>query len=237
MAIEAVNVILARHMKAAEKRLRTDQVDRIEIRTAFAPPATEAAASGLELPAAAAWSVVTAVGLLVAHHELHPGLMEPGAAGDKEADMVAMLTRVSVLHDWRLSVREARATATGLGPVLGEAGVRAVLGAAQKLVIGRPAAAEVLPILRERPWEVPAALRRNGGLASVDVDAYAHHFPVEAKLYTTRGGWWPERRAKPVGQGAGARVVAEARYGSGAEGLLAADLSAPAAGFVQALLA
>lgn len=237
VAIEGVNVILERHLRAAEKRLRTDQVDRIEIRTAFGPPATEAAASSIDGAASAAWSIVGAVGLLVAHHELTPALLEPGASGDKEPDMREMLARVAVLHDWRLSVREARATAGALGPVLGEAGVRAVVASAQKLLIGRPPAAELLPILRERPWEVPGSLRRGGGLDDVDVDGYAHHFPVEVKLYTTRGGWWPERRSRPVGQGAGARAVAAARYGAGAEALMDGPLAAPAADFVRAVLA
>ncbi|MBM4365735.1 MAG: hypothetical protein FJ102_05930, partial [Deltaproteobacteria bacterium] len=237
VAIEAVNVILGRHLRAAEKRLRADQIDRVEIRTGFGPPCTEAAAVNLQAPSAAAWSVAEGTAVLVALHELHPALLEAGALGDREADARALVPRVSVMHHWKLSAREAVATARTLGPVLGEAGLATVLRAGQRLVIGRPGADELWPLVQERPWSVIGPLRRKGDLADVNVDGYVHCFPVEVKLYTTRGGWWPERRHAPVGQGPGAAGVAASRYGEGGQALLDADdLGQPAPSFVKALL-
>ncbi len=237
VALEAVNVILERHLRAAEKRLRADQIDRIELRTGFGPPCTEAAAINLPAPSAAAWSVAEATAVLVALHELGPALLEAGAMGDKEADARALVPRVSVMHQWKLSAREAVATARALGPVLGEAGVATVLRAGQRLVIGRPSADEIVPLLQERPWAMLGPLRKSGDLSDVNIDGYVHCFPVDVKLYTTRGGWWPERRQAPVGQGSGAAGVAVARYGEGGQALLDAnDLGEPATAFVKALL-
>jgi hypothetical protein len=232
VAIDAVNIILGRHLKAAEKRLRPDQVDRIEIRTAFGPSATEVAAAQIAGPGAAAWSVAEAVALLVAHHEFGPEHLHSEASGEKTSDVRELVPRIAVIHDWRLSMREAVATCRALGPVLGEAGVRAVFSAARPLVSGRPRLADVMAAVEERSWEALPALQRKGGLEAVELASFGWCFPVEVKLYTTRGGWWPERRVTTLGNEAS---LAHKRGGAAQAGDPPA--SGPAHDWVQRILA
>jgi hypothetical protein len=64
--------------------------------------------------------------------------------------------------------------------------------------------------------------------------------PVEIKLYTTRGGWWPERRALPAGSAATGDIEAVALHKhGGADAAALADVNAASDGarWVKELLA
>ena len=237
VALEALDVILVRHLKASEKRLRADQVERIELRTAFSPAATEEGSRGWAAPALGAWSIAEAFGVMVAHHELGPEWIDAGAAPDKVADIAAVASRVEIVHDWRLNVRKGRVAAETLGPLLGEVGVLTVLRAAKPLFVGRPTLEGWGPMLGERPWAIVQGLLRKGGLPACTLEG-AQFWPTDLKLYTTRGGWWPERRSMPSGGGESLEAAAKARYGhdTRADILLAAPGAQPAAEWVAELL-
>lgn len=238
VALDALDVILVRHMKAGEKRLRADQVERIELRTAFGPAATEAGSAGFGAPALGAWSIAEAFGVMVAHHELGPEWLDVGAAPEKAEEVAAVASRLSIVHDWRLSVRKGRVAAESMGPLLGGAGASTVLRAAKPLLLGRPDPDSIVPMFQERPWSIVRALRRPGGLEACQIEA-AQCWPTELKLYTTRGGWWPERRSVPNGGGVGLEAAAKARFGhdTRADALLAASGSQPAAEWIAELRA
>lgn len=233
VALDALDEVLGRHLKAAEKRLRAEQIERIELRTAWGGPG--AAPTAFSAPALGAWSLPEAFGLLLAHHELGPELLEVGASGDKADEVAHVAARVQVVEDWRLSLRKARTLSQALGPVLGSAGLRAALSAGRGRVSGPPDAAQLGALLGEAPWATLAGLRRRGGLAACTLDQ-AQSWPVELKLYTTRGGWWPERRSAPSGTGPGLRAAALARYAGPGAALLDAPGDRPAADWIQECL-
>ncbi len=234
-ALDALDVILCRHLKAGEKRLRADQIERVVFRTAWG--SAESAAVGLPRPALGATSLAEAAALMITQHELGPEWLAEGASGDKTEDVAAVAARVEVVTDSRLSARKARLMAEALGPVLGEAGLRVIGKAAAGRLRGAELSGELLPLLRERPWAALAGLRRTGGLAACTVDD-ALAWPTELKLYTTRGGWWPERRQTPTGHGAGLEPAARARFGDDARvnRLLASPADRPARDWIAELL-
>lgn len=182
VAIEAVHEVLRRHVRAAEKRLRPDQVDRLEIRVCGWTADADAAAAPED-------RIAHQVGRLVATYE-RDGDGDPDGAS-------AVAERVLIQADPRLSLRAATALAASLGGLVGG---RALLKAAPSVGVVDPLALPAL--LRERPDRVlRALLREPGTLAGAEPAPWA--LPVEVKLYTTRGGWWPERRALPEGTLAG----------------------------------
>lgn len=238
VALDGLDVILGRHLRAGEKRLRLDQVERIEVRVAFGPEAMQSAVGALSPPSLGAYSLAEAMALLVAHHELGVGWLEAGASGERAADVAGLAERVSVVHDWKLSVRKALALSAALGPVLGGQGRRKAVRAGLSRLNGLPDADAVLAALREQPWTLFAGLGRTGGLEACELESAAV-WPTEIKLYTTRGGWWPERRRAATGVGSDLEAAARARFGNdtAASALLSLPLSTPAQSFVAELLA
>lgn len=154
-AVEGVAEILRRHVKAADKRLRVDQVERIEVRLDALAARRIAALAGrgiAEHPLDAAtrpYALASVLGLLIATHEEGPGLLRLAAFRDHAEAVAAVAERVEVVVDPRLTVRRLRGTARALWPLL-------------------------------------------AGAAGPD----APHLPcpVSLRVFTTRGGVWPERR-------------------------------------------
>ncbi len=81
----------------------------------------------------------------------------------------------------------------------------------------------------------------------MDVEAFRYRHPVEVKLYTTRGGWWPERRDTAEGapgwswEATVEGVLDKAACGEAERrqrmaSLLSAEDSAPAKDWVSGLL-
>lgn len=247
VAVQGVHEILKRHVKAAEKRLRSDQVERIEVRAGLLPWAMDLAADPLEAlsPAGLAWSIKRAVGVLVARHSLRPGDLAPAALAEKRDEIAAIAAKVEVIHDWSLTVATVEHFTRVLGPLfhgLGPLQLRAVR-ARLKSAGGWPQwhREDLLPIARARPDRVLRNLRAPAGdLGDVDLSAFRWQLPVEIKLYTTRGGWWPERRALPQGSVATHDIEAvalEKHGGAQASALLARPGGAPATAWVTELLA
>jgi hypothetical protein len=213
-ALEAVDVVLKRHLRAADKRLRADQVERIDVHLAW--PAWEELRDGTTL--------ATLVGRLVATHTLDAAWH---AAAPPEAEAVA--ERVVVHHDWRLSARLLRAVEaegeamptlragltelrrTRAVPALHAADLHALLGAAA-------------------PW-------RRGGVAGGAASPPAPgpwKNPVRIELSTTRGGRWPVRLDAP----SVVRAVASARARHpDADRLLDADGTTDVRDWARAVLA
>jgi hypothetical protein len=253
VAVEAIQEVLRRHVKAADKRLRADQVERIEVRVGAQAHAAEVAAlalaGGSDIGVAA--SVARSVGVLVAHHALEPSVLggahAPMADGgpssaERAAEAEAVASRVQIVHDWGLTVRAHEKMAQVLAPLLGGPG--ALRRAPALFDDGLPpfAAQDVAAALRARPDRLLRTLRTPAGdLGAVDLSTFQWHAPVEVKLYTTRGGWWPERRALPLGNGDDRSALALSRFEDEARPRAAEALSAvgstTAAVWLEGLLA
>lgn len=245
VAVEGVGEILKRHVKAADKRLRPEQVERVEIRAGLLPWAMDQAGATVDArsPVAQAWSLKRAVGVLVARHDLRPEDLTPAALEEKAGDIESVASRVEVVHDWALTLGTVEAFTRALGPLFARLSpmqlrqVRARL----KDAGGWPSwgRQDLWPIVRARPDRVVRNLQaRAGDLGDVDLAAFRWQIPVEIKLYTTRGGWWPERRALPLGSVASGDIeaVALAKHG-GADAAALAAATGPADRWVRSLLA
>ncbi len=175
--LEGLDEILKRHFKAADKRLRAEQVERIEVR--------------LCLPAWASEQVrpqaPDLIGRLVAFHAL--GVAERTASDERAAEVAAVAERVEVLHDVVLTAGFARSCGAAVGALnlrrmMAVRGLLRHAGAWPALGL-----ADVGGVVRARPDRLFRAAPAGGGVAPLV-------WPVQIKLYTTRGGWWPERRER-----------------------------------------
>ncbi len=241
VALEAVDEVLRRHVRAADKWLRCDQVEKIELRMALpAFIASGAALDGRLDAEAVCRSLPLAVGVLLARHVLGPGELSPAALAERADDIRHVASKVELRHDWALTLRAA-----AMVPAwnLDLAAARRRVGSLGALPL--PASGDWSRLIRARPWT-----RLRDLLSSDPVDdQFSGLYPVELKLYTTRGGWWPERRETPRGTAAGGEREslarsrfslargdgARARRESAAERLLTAD--GTAAEFVAELSA
>ncbi len=246
-ALQGIAEILRRHVRAADKRLRADQVERIEIRAGLLPWAMDQAGTEVDVrsPGALAWNLKRAVGVLIARHALLPADLTPDALAERAEDIERVASRVEVVHDWALTLATVDSFTRSLGPLFSGLSPLQLREIRTRLkdTGGWPEwhRTDLLPILRARPDRVLRNLRvAQADLGEVDLTAFRWQIPVEIKLYTTRGGWWPERRALPQGSVATGDIeaVALAKHG-GAEAaqLLEASPDRRATEWVTELLA
>jgi hypothetical protein len=165
----------------------------------------------------------------IVFHELTPALCDDGALASRADELAAVASRVAVVHDWGLSFGTVEGATSSLGPLLagfGPADYRALRGRLKPAGAWPTWTVEELPdAASARPDRILAALLgKRGTLAQAAVHPYAWQLPVRIKLYTNRGGWWPERRSRPEGTVAGGDLesVALARFGAGADDLVTA---------------
>lgn len=208
-AVQGFHEILRRHQKAASKRLRVDQVERIEVRLDHlawmraqpAPAADRIPDDGL-LP----FSIPHAIGVLAAAHEDGPALYDEALLRDRAADILSVAAKVEVRPDLGLTVQRMRGVSRALAPLMAEV-PRRKRGQMARSVL-REALANV-PMPDRSDW---ASFLRSDPLALVEGALEAPpsgmsvgdpnrpgglHIPAPTflRLYTSRGGWWPERRS------------------------------------------
>ena len=205
--VQQVWEILRRHVKAADKRLRADQVDRIHIKATFATVSQEQLAQGhggLD-PASIPYSVKRSIGVLLVAQELGPEQLRTGWLESEKDRIAEVASKVEIEHDWVRTwgfvehlVEVAAPLLAGLTRAeLRTAGLRAsgTYGSP-----GMPAASELLTLLRHRPDQLMEKIRyASGDLADARLDEWQYRLGSEVRLYTTRGGSWPDRRDLPEG--------------------------------------
>jgi len=255
--VQAVHEILMRHVKAADKRLRVNQVDRIEL-SVSAPTFNLAELRSRHpslAPGAVSSCLRTSIGVLVAEHSLGPAELTEGFLARKHDAITEVASKVEISHDWDRTLDLVEHVVDVLGPLLAgvtsaelrTAGLRAT-GTYGRLPLG---GRDLLMVLRRRPGQLMERLRyQTGDLSEAPLEQWQFRYGAEVKVYTTRGGNWPERRdvawgspgwdwsdsvgrvhAKFAGAGADEEALAAA------EALGKTDLSADATGYVKALLA
>jgi 2-methylcitrate dehydratase PrpD len=203
--LQAVRQILRRHIKAADKRLRSDQVERVEIglpMTAFSlvrPQGSPAVDEPWSLP----WDLRCAVATLICEHSLDKKMHLDGAWERLSPTVQALAGRVHIHHDWQLSLAHLRHNAEVWAPLLAGVrpsecwamGRRVVSGG---LGLGRPSPRMVLEMLRARPDRLLEGFRSGSGdLSDVRLAEWQVRHGARVKVFTTRGGTWPEDRTIP----------------------------------------
>jgi hypothetical protein len=209
-AVEGVHEILRRHVKAADKRLRVDQLERVEIIAAAPIPGFASAAP----PTDSAWSAVSvatnarqAIGLLVSAYEFGPAQLAEGPLADSQASATSIAGRVHVVTDWGRSATAVAHMLETAAPLF--AGV-APSALARWWLRGRPegglggsgdgAAVALRQVLGARPDRVLRALARaKPDLGTARLESWQPRTDTLIRLHTTRGGTWPERRTVPEG--------------------------------------
>ncbi len=255
--VQAVREILRRHVKAAEKRLRVDQWDRVEL-------AVDGVAHGMDQVAARhpgvspgplPYAIARTIGALAVHYDFGPDQLSADWLGAHHEAVADIARRIELFHDWRATeswvehlLDTAEPLFSGVRPAELRAASRRIL-ATHGASLGSPNPHELFEVLKRRPDRVLARVGRGSGdLADMDVAAFRHHHPVEVKLYTTRGGWWPERRDTPEGapgwswEATVDGVLVKAAQGdperrATADALLASDGGESASDWVGSLLA
>lgn len=231
--LQALDEVLRRHVKAAEKRLRFDQIERIELRVGGGALGEVGA---LGWPAGAG-SLAQLAGALVVGHSLSLGALREAMAPAHAERVAAVAGRIAVHTDpvralctplsllsampqllgglpWGLRARAA-------GQLLG--GARAGLGPAWWRGLPPVSVEAVLGLLRDA----------GDDLGEARLEELVLRFDTELVVYTTRGGAWRERRERARG-GPGApwgQTVDDAldRAASGLHGAPAAAAEARAA--------
>jgi len=204
--VQGVHEILRRHVKAADKRLRVDQLQRIEVRTGILTWAAESMASrwpGLQ-EGSVTRSPSRAIGVLVAAHALGAEQVDPAWLSEHRDEVAAAAGRVEIHHDADQSRALADHLVNVLGPMFAGVTTRELRHAAHRArhELHWPNKAPLANLL-SRPSHldrlVQVARRSSGDFSQVDARAIRFHLGADIKLFTTRGGWWPERRELPEG--------------------------------------
>lgn len=251
---QAVAEILARHVKAADKRLRPDQIERIEVEVGAPGWMMEQVASvhpALD-PATVQWSIRRAIGALVVAHELGPDQLDAAWLDAHQAEVGAVVSRVEVSHSWKHTLALVDHLSDVAAPLfagltlseLAHAGREAQQRFGHRLP--PPAAADLLLLATTRPDRLYERLRRaSGDLADARLVEWQPLYGATVRVHTTRGGAWPEDRSIAEGApgwpwdrtqaGVIAKFEGKSRAGRAA-GLLAAAGGADAEGWVSSLL-
>lgn len=255
-AVQAVEEILARHVKAAEKRLRWDQVERIEVGLGAPGFALHGRAAGVAALGAlgALHRLPEAIGRLVVGAELDPRALARDAAaedgGPMSNEVAHVARRVEVHHAWPRTRDLVDHSVDVLGPLLVGLDLPTLRRAAAAWTSAGPGATLSSPVavswlLRLRPDQLLERLRyQSGDLADCRLDELQERLGADVVLHTTRGGSWRERRDGAVGspgwpwQDTVERLLR--RWGAGPEDAERAraltQASGPAAAWVEALL-
>jgi hypothetical protein len=204
VAVEAVEEILKRHVKAADKRLRADQVEKIEVRVELGCLQAEQAVEALGAAAPVGLSLRQRIGVLVAQHRLDASVLTASALAEKRAEIDAVAGRVVLKAGWVQSLAGAAARRAALAGLRSPTPLRSLPSLVKKLE--PPPADQWGELLEVRPDRLLKELLVPGHGSP---EKFRWEEPVEVKLYTNRGGWWPERRALPRGVGEDAEVVAQ----------------------------
>ncbi|MDG1480883.1 MAG: MmgE/PrpD family protein [Myxococcota bacterium] len=202
--VQGVREILNRHIKAADKRLRVDQVERIEISTTALSAAMARRHWPLR-PSTVPHSIRHAVGVLVVNNELSTEHLTEGWLAENREQIGAVAGRVSVTQDagrsvqWMTSLVEV-ATPLFAGITLDELKQVMQKARSQYGMASMKTRSGMLAWAKARPDRLYDRIRYStGDLSTARLEELQFRCDTEVKLFTTRGGSWPERRSLPEG--------------------------------------
>jgi 2-methylcitrate dehydratase PrpD len=206
--VQAFSEVLKRHVRAADKRLRADQIDRIEIVAGLPTWAAEQAAgsnpilNGVGVSQSLRWSI----GVLALGHALTPARLNDSWLAARAEGIGEVVRRIELRHDWSTTLMMADHLVDAAAPLLAGLTVDELLSiprrARESFGAGpdRMAAADLLQLVRLRPDRLAERiLHASGDLADADLTGWQFRFDTELVVHTSRGGRWPERRSLPEG--------------------------------------
>lgn len=201
--VQSVHELLRRHVRAAEKRLRTDQVERITLRVAA--PGWASAQLSQSSPDEITRSIARSIAALITAHELGSTQLDPAWRQTHHEVLADLEQRVEISHSWAFTVAGMVHLAEVCGPLFAGASPAAIARAMRAQGAAWPSLplprqpSELLELARVHPERI--LLAKAGDISSFNPASWRCPQRVEVKLYTTRGGWWPERRENPDGVG------------------------------------
>lgn len=205
--VQAVQEILRRHVKAADKRLRIDQIDRIEIRShALTVGLAKSQLSGRPLDSASVCADLRRqIGTLFVTHELDAASIRSEEL-DRHSEAIEWVAeRVELIHDWPSTLALVQSMRESMSPLYGTIPLRDIWKTSRSSEHGfgwsglLPPTDQWREVLKARPDRLLTSTTPGTDLSEVDERAFRYCLPTEVKLFTTRGGWWPERRDTPEG--------------------------------------
>ncbi len=198
--VQATLEILRRHVRAANKRLRVDQIEQIDV-LATAPTVElerrSARHGGLD-PAAICGSVSRAIGVAAVAQELGPEQLTRGWLERERERIFAVARRVTVRHDPSRSRALVTLLVQAAGPLLAGVQPEEAWPVISRLLGGGPTLEAARERLRLRP--LLARLQyQSGDLGDARLDEWQPRLSASVRVHTTRGGAWPEEREVPEG--------------------------------------
>ena len=206
-ALDGIQEILDRHIKAADKRLRGDQVSGIKVTLTAPALALESWSSrrGLITHTGLAHSLKHAIGALIVDHELGASQLSGERWAERREQYGDIARLVKVEHDIDLTmelISSALSTASPLFSGLTEREFRELASRAELRQIGWPdmRLAHVRSIAAHRPDRWLRMVRyASHDLAQARLDDWQLKLGAGVEVSTTRGGKWPDRRVTAVG--------------------------------------
>jgi hypothetical protein len=206
-ATDALVEILGRHVRAADKRLRPDQWTDCRVRCAWPTWAMQsAAATGLP---GLTWNLSSLFGVLGKGHEIGAEQLTHDWWQEELPAIEQIASTVRVEHHWAHTLQAGQALIEQLGPLFSELSISDLQAAFARIGAGGPKMAspvsksELMALVKSRPSGLLGLMKRpQGDLSTIDLQAFRFTLPVDLRLSTTRGGFWPETRIVPEG-GAG----------------------------------
>jgi 2-methylcitrate dehydratase PrpD len=203
---DAVNEVLQRHIKAADKRLRADQVKQITVRV----PAPSVALDqwmerhGLREAASLGHAVRHGIGALVVDHALGVEQMAEEGWEERRLSYGKIASKVRVEHDISLTLDLMGHMVDTVAPLIG--GVTEGEWKAMAEKVRRPEVAwpsisftDVRSLVQYRPDRWFKTIRyASRNLADSRLSEWQMRLGSNVEIATTRGGTWPERRIIPA---------------------------------------
>jgi 2-methylcitrate dehydratase PrpD len=203
--LQAAREVFRRHLKAADKRLRADQVSAVEI--ALPGPALalalQAAGRPASTPWALPWRLPSAVGVLLVDHSLDGRTHDPELWASIRDRVGLVASKLTLTHDWDLTMGLAAHTVEIWAPLLAgltRAELQRALGSfrSMHLQTAGPGAKDLLAIARARPDQLLTRIQyASGDLSDVRMDEWKYCMGAKVRVHTIRGGAWPEEREIP----------------------------------------
>lgn len=205
-ATDALVEILGRHVRAADKRLRPDQWTDCRVRCAWPTWAMQSAAvAGMP---GLTWSLPSLFGVLGKGHEIGAEQLTQDWWQKELPAIEQIAATVRVEHHWAYTLQAGQALFEQLGPLFSELSLADLQAAFARIGSGGPrlgtpvSKSELMGLFKNRPTGLLGLMKRpEGDLSDVDLQAFRFTLPVDLRLSTSRGGFWPETRHVPDGGG------------------------------------
>jgi 2-methylcitrate dehydratase PrpD len=205
--LDGVDEVLARHIKAADRRLRPDQVQAIKV----AVPAPAVALDnwmgrhGLRSPISLGHAIRHGIGALVVEHEFGSAELSDLGWAERRERYGEIASRVTVSHSLDLSLEIISNMVSTAAPLIGginEIEWRSLIQHVEGSEVGWRGVSlgGIRGVFKHRPDKWLKALKHSSGdLSEARLNEWQPRMGADILLETIRGGQWPESRVTALG--------------------------------------